>query len=217
MLAPAERDLELRQEIPVGLLAGRQFTIRQKFDHWGPHASKTHSLVQALAEGGSPVDSAVGFRRVRRQLNAALELEKALIRQELPVRSERFKDRDPGSETPGPIARRQDGLALNAQDGTGSQAAENQALVTQGDVADAAKPGAGVVMLKAERKRNFPLIPRAKTPLVGNKRGSTVPAVAPGQFYFRKGSHVTDAFQKHRLLSLPKLISPISLSSVTVL
>ena len=58
---------------------------------------ETGSLIQALAEGGPPVDGPIRLRRVDRQLDAALKLQEALVRHQLPVGGEGLEDRDPCS------------------------------------------------------------------------------------------------------------------------
>src|SRR6185295_7272787 len=135
----AERDLHFRHDIPVGFLTADKFSIGEEFDHGGPLAAKAPPLAEGFACHRSPEHGSRGVIGVRRQLDSALELQEAVLRQQLSIRSESLEDRDSGAHPSGLIASRQDDLALDAEDGARPDTGEQQTLKSEPEVAYAAE------------------------------------------------------------------------------
>src|SRR5581483_4692843 len=97
VLPLAERDLKLRQEVPVLLCAIDQISIRQKLDHRCPDAPESLVLCERLPHSRPPEHRLWRLIGMGRQLRAELRLKEAqgagLRRQPLSERSKGFECR----------------------------------------------------------------------------------------------------------------------------
>src|SRR5229473_6972439 len=54
VLAPAERDLELRHDVPVCSRVGAEVPVGDEFRHRGPHPAKAVALAKTLTKSRTP-------------------------------------------------------------------------------------------------------------------------------------------------------------------
>ncbi len=173
MLAPAHRDLKLRQHIPIRSRAIHQIARGYCLNDGRPHPAERMVIAEAFAQGCPQEHRLRRFVRIHRQIGAALHLQKTVGRQRLPERREGSERSRARAEAARAVPRRQRHFALHSQNAPRVHIRKQHALPAKRDLSHAAQPPR-TRMVEAERDRHFELILLAvalfERELIGNAR-----------------------------------------------
>src|SRR5262249_52189286 len=164
MVAPIQRHLHFRQEIPIRSSPGYQITVHEKFQHGRPDAPEASVLCERLADRRIEEDRLRSCFGIHRQVSTGLNLEKAEPRKTLAELCKRSERRDAGTQITQPVARRQSHFAVQAEDRLAT--GEQDSFISQDQIPDSANPALVVTLQESVRCSEFELIPYTKTSFV---------------------------------------------------
>src|SRR5262249_9122500 len=138
--APAHRDLELGDDVPVGGRPADEIPIGDELHYRRPAAAEAVFGREGFADCCPEVVRAGPLVGMRGQLDAGVRLEKAVRGKQLSVGSERLEDRGlaPGADVR--ISRRNTQLATDAENRAALVAVEQLLFVPQREVTECRRP-----------------------------------------------------------------------------
>src|SRR5262245_19913295 len=164
MVAPIQRYLHFRQEIPIRSSPGYQITVHEKFQHGRPDAPEASVLCERLADRRVKENRLRSPFRIYRQVSTSLNLEKAEPSKTLAKLCKRSERRYAGTQITQPVARRQRHFAVQAEDRLAT--GEQYSFISKDQIPDSANPALVVTLQETVRCSEFELIPNTKTPFV---------------------------------------------------
>ena len=206
MLAPAQRDLHLRHDVPVGFSAVHQVAGGEKLHHGRPLAAEPMIGGDGLSNGGVVEEALRRFIGMSRQIGAHLELYPRVGGEELIEGGEWLKDGSAGAAQPGASGGRQH-PALQAENRAGSQAGKHHMLQPERNVAHVA----GVVVidvLHVPWNIDFELVEGPETLFMDevgapSRRAAGICGGRIDQFFFRKCFFSDECARKVELAARP--------------